>query len=96
MTQAMAEYLAHVHVKPFDGILYESAQRDEGTNIALFPLSKSDESAANKFPISYIDNSLKLFITNSIKYGYAEREIYSINGEARAEKIIHTTDYTTD
>jgi len=96
MTQAMAEYLAHVHVKPFDGILYESAQRDEGTNIALFPLSKSDESAANEFPISYINNSLKLFLTNSIEYGYAEMGIDVINGEVSAEELIDTTDYTTD
>lgn len=95
ITQAMAEYLAHVHHEPFDGILYESAQQQGGTNIVLFPLSIGVDDAANKFPISYIDNSVRLFFINSIEYGHPEKEIDFSNGAVRAEKLIDNTDYTT-
>jgi hypothetical protein len=96
ITQAMAEYLAHVHPEPFDGILYESAQRQGGTNIVLFPLSTGADDGASKFPISYIDNSLKLFFTNSITYGYAERKIRARNGTVSAEQLLDTTVYGID
>ena len=35
--QTMTEFLAHVHEPPFDGVLFASAQRAEGTNVVLFP-----------------------------------------------------------
>ena len=37
ITQTMAEYLAHVHQEPFDGILFKSVQRAGGINVVLFP-----------------------------------------------------------
>ena len=45
ITQTMAEYLAHVHAKPFDGLLYKSVQKQGGTNIVLFPQPKGDADA---------------------------------------------------
>src|SRR6202040_2120908 len=36
ITQTMAEYLAHVHKEPFDGILFKSVQRAGGINVVLF------------------------------------------------------------
>jgi RES domain len=48
ITQTLAEYLAHVHEQPFDGILFDSVQRKEGRNIVLFPGSDG------VFPLSYV------------------------------------------
>ena len=36
ITQAMAEYLNHVRDPAFDGLIFESAQREEGANVVLF------------------------------------------------------------
>lgn len=48
ITQTMAEYLAHVHAHPFDGLLYKSVQKKGGTNIVLFPKPKGE--TENAFP----------------------------------------------
>jgi hypothetical protein len=69
ITQIMMEYLAHVHDKPFDGILFRSVQRAEGVNAVLFP----DPTGA--FPIGYVDKSFKLFTTTSIKYTHREEDV---------------------
>jgi hypothetical protein len=75
ITQALAEYLAHVHKQPFDGILFESVQRDNGINIVLFP------DAAGRFPLSYVDRSVKLYSTDSIVYTNSEHFLlYSPDG----------------
>ncbi|MBA4252206.1 MAG: RES domain-containing protein [Chlorobiaceae bacterium] len=67
ITQTISEYLAHIHPKNFDGILFSSAQRKTGTNIVLF----SD----TNFPLSYVADSLKLFSTTSINYQHAELDV---------------------
>jgi hypothetical protein len=69
ITQTMTEYLAYVHNKPFDGILFRSVQRAKGVNAVLFPDS------AGTFPISYADKSFKLFTTRSISYTHGERHV---------------------
>jgi RES domain len=66
ITQTLAEYLAHVHEQPFDGILFDSVQRDKGTNIVLFP------DVDGGFPLSYVDNSVALYSTRSINYVHEE------------------------
>ena len=72
----MAEYLAHVHNKPFDGILFRSVQRAEGINAVLFP------DPTDAFPISYVDKSFKLFTTTSIKHTHHEKDVSLMeNGE---------------
>ena len=82
ITQTMAEYLAHVHEKPFDGILFKSVQRAGGVNVVLFPDPGSpDESVNNAFPLSYVDGSIKLFSTRSIQYQHTQRHAHLLDGE---------------
>jgi hypothetical protein len=72
ITQTMSEYLAHMHHKPFDGILFASAQREKGTNVVLFPKRELlAGSAADAFKLSYVPESIRLFSTTSIKYKHA-------------------------
>ena len=86
ITQTMAEYLAHVHPEPFDGILFASAQRAGGVNIVLFP--NSDvlvEYTSGLFPLIYIEDSFKLFRTESITYTHGERDVFvDKNGEVHS------------
>lgn len=72
ITQTMAEYLAHVHVQPFDGILFGSVQRTEGTNIVLFP------NLEGMFPLSYVDNSVALYTTEAIKYAHRRVDVHQM------------------
>lgn len=69
ITQTMSEYLAHVHEKPFDGVLFASAQRAGGVNVVLFPqpdLLSNDPAAI--YRAKYVDGSIKLISTNAIRY----------------------------
>lgn len=76
ITQALAEYLAYVYNKPLDGILFASAQHENGTNVVLF--AKPDlsiNSLADAFRLSYAENSIRFFSTYSIKYRHHELNI---------------------
>lgn len=73
ITQTMAEYLAHVHTEPFDGIMFKSVQRAGGINVVLF--------GAPQFPLEYVDGSLKLFGTKEIHYKHKERRFYVDKGK---------------
>jgi hypothetical protein len=73
ITQTMAEYLAHVHATPFDGLLYKSVQKKGGTNIVLFPQPKGDTD--NAFPVVYVADSIKFFETSAIEYEHFERQL---------------------
>ena len=75
ITQTMTEYLAHVHEKPFDGILFKSVQRSGGINIVLFP------NAEQEFPLTYVDKSFQLFSTRSIEYEHDQTHVGMIKGE---------------
>ena len=76
ITQTMSEYLAHVHHKPFDGILFDSTQREKGTNVVLFPqINWLANSLEEVFRMTYVPGSTKLFTTTSIKYEYQESEL---------------------
>lgn len=82
ITQTMAEYLAHVHKPPFDGVLFKSVQRAEGVNVALFANPRFQEVAPIElFPVEYVDRSLTIHTTNSINYGHSKREFF-ISGDA--------------
>lgn len=73
ITQTMSEYLAHVHDRPFDGILFASVQKARGINLVLFAepgLISDDE--ARKFRLSYVDKSLRLVSTASIRYVHSD------------------------
>jgi len=82
ITQTMAEYLAYVHDKPFDGVLFQSAQRSGGRNIVLF----SDAELVSDLPeelfhIEYVENSVKLFSTESVKYSHKKIPVTIFDGE---------------
>jgi RES domain len=75
ITQTLAEYLAHVHEHPFDGMLFNSAQRLTGMNIVLFP------DAGGGFPLTYVDNSIKLYCTRLIEYAHEEHLVLEMDGK---------------
>ena len=79
ITQTMAEYLAHVHKAPFDGILFKSVQRSDGTNIVLFPNSE------NVFPLDYVQDSFALFSTTSIEYTHKKEYVNRIEEDIYVE-----------
>jgi len=73
ITQTMAEYLAHVYQKPFDGILFSSTQHEKGTNIVLFA-KDGWYASSEQFSVSYLSGSLKVFTTRGIKYEHTESD----------------------
>jgi len=77
--------LAHVHEPPFDGILFASAQRAEGTNVVLFPRSDMlNASSAQAFGINYVGGTTKLVKTATIDYSHNEQTVTILdNGEVR-------------
>jgi hypothetical protein len=76
ITQTMAEYLAHVHYKPFDGVLFSSVQRAGGVNIVLFPEKGllTDE-PADAFRVKYVHNTVRLVSTTAIRYSHHELKV---------------------
>ncbi len=75
ITQTMSEYLAYVYQKPFDGILFNSTQRQRGTNVVLFAQTNWwVDSLAEAFGLAYVPDSVRLFSTTSIKYKYRESD----------------------
>jgi hypothetical protein len=78
ITQTMAEYLAHVHEPPFDGILFSSVQREGGKNIVLFAKSNVISNVpAEIFNVEYVEGSFKLVRTEAIQYSHRELRIYT-------------------
>lgn len=82
ITQTMAEYLAHVHQEPFDGIVFKSVQRAGGVNIVIFPEKDMLADDPEAFPLKYVEGSVKLFTTRSIEYDHHEKHVTVIDGEA--------------
>jgi hypothetical protein len=74
----MMEYLAHVHTNPFAGVLSHSAQQEGGTNVALFP--EMNEELVS-FPVRYVDDSLKICETTTIKYEHKVQKVKMENGK---------------
>jgi len=70
ITQVMTEYLAYEYPAPFDGLLYESAQRADGTNIVLFPKSTLK---GIKYPVKYCDSSVAFHKITKISYEQEEQ-----------------------
>lgn len=76
ITQTMAEYLAHVHDKSFDGISFSSVQRDGGINIVIFAENNyPSQKHTQSFRVKYIDESIKLLKTSAIMYSHRDLEI---------------------
>lgn len=70
ITQAMAEYLAHVRKPPFDGIIFESVQRAGGRNIVLFSSGASGTEAG--FPIGWAGDAPIFWETRAVEYSKEE------------------------
>jgi hypothetical protein len=69
VTQTMAEYLAFVHKRPLDGVLFGSSQRKNGQNVVLFPKSTFlVEDDQPEFSVSYVDKSLEFHSVDAIRY----------------------------
>ena len=73
ITQTMAEYLAHMHPKPFDGILFASSQHEKGTNVVLF--ADTTMLVGELFGLTYVPESIRLFSTTSIQYEHYEMKV---------------------
>lgn len=70
------EYLAHVHDKPFDGVLFSSVQRAGGVNIVLFPeKGLLTDVPMDAFRVKYVDDSVKLVSMSGILYSHRELEV---------------------
>lgn len=95
ITQTMAEYLAHVHKQPFDGILFASVQRANGTNVVLFPDRELlTDRVADSFHVEYVEGSIRLFGTTAIKYKHSEIDV--IVGSDGEPWIHHVAGYEID
>jgi len=68
ITQTMAEFLAHVHVPSFDGIVFKSVQRAGGINIVLFAEKEELNSVEDSFPIEYVADSLAFNQVSRVAY----------------------------
>ncbi|WP_152415011.1 RES domain-containing protein [Cupriavidus sp. HMR-1] len=76
ITQTMAEYLAHVHETPFDGILFASAQRAGGTNVVLFAdPTLLTGGVGEQFRVQYMEDSLEVYSTEAIKYAHRKLDV---------------------
>lgn len=89
ITQTLSEYLAHVHLPKFDGVIFQSVQREGGANIVLFsreaveaiadqPLGRQPKQPPS-FPVGYVEGSAKLFVTNSIEYSHKQLHFFADN-----------------
>lgn len=73
ITQTMSEYLYRVHPRPFDGIIFRSAQRKSGKNVVLFPERTQKYGAADKrFAVEYIENSAQVYSTEAVRYTHSQ------------------------
>jgi hypothetical protein len=78
ITQAIAEYLAHVRTRRFDGILFGSAQRADGNNVVLFPTNfgTADAGASNTRPVLKQVGDVTIHQINRVEYGSHELDVY--------------------
>lgn len=114
ITQTLTEYLAHVHRPSFDGVIFQSVQREGGANLVLFgrdgleqvvgfaginadklplfipPLSGDEPKQVLLFPVEYVADSAKLYVTRSIEYTHNELHF------TVAEKRVFVHDYDED
>lgn len=87
ITQTLAEYLAHVHDKPLDGILFSSVQRAGGMNIVLFAdKGLLTDKSADAFRVKYVDGSFRLMTTTMIRYSHHKLVVHDYgDGELRID-----------
>jgi hypothetical protein len=83
ITQVLAEYLGHVREKSFDGLLFRSTQRENGTNVVLFPKKYADpDSLLIRFSLRFIAKTERIHRTRGIEYDTQElRHLKMDDGE---------------
>jgi hypothetical protein len=75
VTQTMAEYLAFIHMRPLDGILFRSSQMKGGKNVVLF--SKATfltEDNEPEFSVGYVAKSLEFHSVDAVRYRHHKVE----------------------
>ena len=72
ITQAMAEYLAHVRNPGFDGLIFGSAQHEEGANVVLFPANFSEHGRATERLLTFMADSLTVNKVARVEYSSEE------------------------
>jgi hypothetical protein len=70
ITQTLAEYLAYVHAKRVDGVLFNSAQRSGGVAIALFASQPYfEDTRSETWPLEFLADTVAFVKIDGIKYG---------------------------
>lgn len=77
ITQAMAEYLAHVHQPPLSGIAFSSPQHKGGLNVVLF--ARDARGRGQVFPVEYEADSIEACHINEILYRHSKVDHYRFN-----------------
>jgi DNA primase large subunit len=93
ITQVLAEYLSHVRMPNFSGLLFGSAQRIGGTNVVLFPNRYSPDEVLKRFSMSFVKDSVIPYKTTKIDYEHEKLHFYDVDGEVR---IYGEHDYDDD
>jgi hypothetical protein len=72
ITQAMAEYLAHVCARRFDGLLFASAQDEAGMNVVLFDPTSL---------IQYVSRGMTFHEITRVKYSAKDLQLVNVEGK---------------
>lgn len=75
ITQTMAEYLTRVRSPRFDGMVFNSAQRSGGKNVAIFP------DPQDSFAMQYVADSFNVRSVNSVEYSHDPVRVTKYDGE---------------
>ena len=89
ITQTMAEFLAHVHSQPFDGIAFSSTQRVAGTNIVIFPRRDGFLPNPSKtFRINLVEKSFRNYRTQAVNYQHVpDHSIHNPHAQSMFDDI---------
>ena len=86
--------MAYVRTSNFDGLLFSSTQREDGTNVVLFPKNYNrnafvaDVDLLERFSLKYIEESVELHKTRRIEY-----EMSKVNFFFLDDGTIHLHDH---
>lgn len=98
ITQVIAEYLATQHSQRFDGVVFRSAQRKNGSNIVIFAHAMSTGSASDENGwmemdlrpaepcINYVPSSLRLHEVQAVRFTAPSHKIK--DGGALQSKVV--------
>ena len=75
ITQTLAEYLTRVRSPRFDGMVFKSAQRSGGKNVAIFPDQE------DSFAMRYVADTFNLRSVTSVEYKHGHIHVTKHDGE---------------